>query len=165
MLTLHGLAWSRKWSSMPTRKQFTDLARGIAGRYVSRYNDIGGRWGIGVLTESLHESGKTEVIYDLASPSEPFIRTQAQWLNKRMSQERIPLTWMESCTLRIAVVRNSTPPVDSQTRDAWAAGTAVHEVSVTVAVTDDRGRVWSASDVVWAWDASVHPPRECPGTA
>ncbi len=149
---------------MPTRKQFADLACGITGRFVSRYNDVGRRWGIGVLAESLHKSGKTEVIYDLASSSEPFIRTQAQWLNKRMSQERIPLAWVESCTLRIAVVRNSTPPVDSHTRAAWAAGTAVHQVTVTVSLTDDRGRVWSASDVVWAWDASVHPPRERTGT-
>lgn len=141
---------------MPTRSQLADFTRGIVGRFVSRNNDIDGQWGIGVIVEAIHDVGKSEVTYDLASATEPFIRDQSNWLRTRARDEHIPELWIESCRLRIAIERNVSPPGESHTRAAWAAGTAVHKATVTAAIADDRGRTWSTSEAVWCWDASDH---------
>lgn len=142
---------------MPTRSQLADLTHGIVGRFVSRNNDIDGQWGIGVIVEAIHHAGQTEATYDLATSTEPFIREEAEWLRTRARDERIPESWIESCTLRVAIERNVSPPGESRTRAAWAAGTAVHKATVTAAIADDRGCTWWTSKDVWCWDASEHP--------
>ncbi|MCK6081774.1 hypothetical protein KZX37_14245 [Microbacterium sp. EYE_5] len=141
---------------MPTRSQLADFTRGIVGRFTSRNNDIDGQWGIGVIVEAIHHAGQSEATYDFVSAAEPFIRDQADWLRTRVRDERIPESWIESCTLRIAIERNVTPRGESHTRAAWAAGTAVHRATVTAAIADNRGRTWSTFEDVWCWDASDH---------
>ncbi len=144
---------------MPTRSQLADFTRGIVGRFASRNNDIDGQWGIGVIVEAIHHAGQSEAAYDFVSAAEPLIRVQADWLRTRARDERIPESWIESCTLRIAIERNAKPPRESHTHEAWAAGTAVHKATVTAAIADDRGRTWSTSEDVWCWDASDHQLR------
>ena len=141
---------------MPTRSQLADFTRGIVGRFISRNNDIGGLWGIGVLVEAIHEAGETEALYYLASSAEPWVRDQADWLRARVSVERIPEAWIESCILHVSVTRDVIPPAGSHTHEAWEAGTSIPEVVVRATIIDDREREWSASDTAWCWDASVH---------
>ena len=149
---------------MPTRRQFADFAHGLVGRYVSRRNDVGGRWGIGVLAESLDHARDAVITYDLLSSSPSLIvHAETTWLQNRLREERIPAEWVGSCLLRIAVTRDVEPPIDDHTRAAWIAGTQIHKVTVAAAIADDCGRTRSASRTVWCWDASGHPPLSLTG--
>ena len=44
---------------MPTRKELRGAAAGLAGRFVSRYNDVNGYWALGLLYKAAADAGES----------------------------------------------------------------------------------------------------------
>lgn len=138
---------------MPTRKLFADFAHGLVGAFISRNNDTGGLWAVGVLAAS----GVRSVSYDLAETSDPFALASSRWLHGRVVREQIPPGWIAAARLGVSVGRAIEPPPDDVTRPAWDAGITVNRVVVAAELVDDRGREWRASGTTWCWDAGSWP--------
>jgi hypothetical protein len=139
---------------MAIRKQFQDFAYGTASRFVSRSNDIGGFWGVGVLSREVHRAGHTQRTFDLLGVPDPFDGGSAQWLQERLLTTGIPETWLASATLHVMY---SPRPVDRVRPRWWSSRIAradvqTYRVVAIATLVDDRGRIREASADAWCWD-------------
>ena len=74
---------------MARRKQLKGIAHGLLGTFISRYNDIDGYWGLGVLRRCASNNNLSKIIIDLLVQSRDFAidspvsfteRTYRSWL-------------------------------------------------------------------------------------
>lgn len=144
---------------MARRKQFSEFASGLVTRFVSRNNDIGGFWGVGVLSKALHDTGRTEVDFDLLGEHDHLDGGSGEWLRGRLAATDTPAEWLATALLRVAFTPASTEVVgEERGRQPWTTipGARVYRAIATSAIVDDCGREWNATAETWCRD---HDPR------
>ena len=145
---------------MASRKQFLGFADGLVTRFVSRNNDVGGWWGVGVLSKRLHDAGRSEAEFDLLSGSGGFGGSSALWLRHRMEATKTPREWLGAASLRVVYTSRQSDPSES----LWPLwidkpkAVPMYRAVVTATLIDNNGRVRQASAVTWCWDHD--PMRE-----
>ncbi len=84
-----------------------NVANGLLGTFVSRYNDIGGYWALGVLRSLVERGGVDRIEIDLlkttnGDPSIQLIaRKYKEWLEKRLREVHILLEDMSIARIEI----------------------------------------------------------------
>jgi hypothetical protein len=80
------------------KKVLKNIAHGLLGTFVSRYNDIGGYWGLGVLRLFAEENKLSEITLDLlgesthlpnGSPIRVSQKTYREWLDGARSKQGV----------------------------------------------------------------------------
>jgi len=141
---------------MASRKQFNGFAHGLASRFISRYNDIGGYWGIGVLALDLPLAGTSVLEFDILS--EQGDQGTAAWLMNLLTATGTPREWLVAANLRLEY----TPRADDPSEKLWPVwvdkpqGADLYRVVATATLEDDRGRRFDASAQTWCW---AHEPK------
>jgi len=83
---------------MSQRGRIRNIAHGLLGTFVSRYNDIDGYWGIGILRLFAEQNGLSKVDIDVTNPPIPFERgtpvsiieeKYQRWLRNALVREKI----------------------------------------------------------------------------
>jgi hypothetical protein len=139
---------------MASRKQFLGFARGLTSRFVSRNNDVGGYWGVGVLAKRLHAARRDFIEFDLLSGPGTRNDDSAAWLRNRMSTTETPAHWLRDATLRVEYI----PRASDDSEHLWPVwlakprGVPMFRVVATATLVDDHGRSREASSVTWCWD-------------
>lgn len=146
---------------MPSRKtNFSNFAHGLVSRFISRNNDIGGYWAVGVLSRRVHESGGDEIELDLLSRGKDLDGGSATWLQARMTATGTPTHWLRSASLRITFTPYEADPSEAMW-PVWIdrpTGEQMFRVVVTAILIDDLGRRREATAHTWCWDHN--PLRE-----
>jgi len=140
---------------MASRKQFQDLADAVVSRFVSRNNDIGGFWGVGVLSRHLHEADQDCKDFDLLGTGDPLDGGSATWLQTRLLATATPPGWLAIARLRVTFEKQSM--VTRVASPWWMRFLPVEQVQsyraiVTATLVDDHGRTREATEQTWCWD-------------
>ena len=144
---------------MASRKHFHDFAVGLAHRFISRNNDIGGYWGVGVLAKDLHASGRDQQEFNLLEAPQPWVADSHRWLLHRLEVTHTPSDWLNAATLWVTY----TPVERRGFGDEWythrlrASRAQIYRAVALVVLIDDNGHRREARAGVWCWD---HDP-EC----
>lgn len=139
---------------MSTRRQFKAFADNLCARFVSRNNDLGGYWGIGLLARRLHGASRTEVAFDLLHEATDLDFDSGAWLLTRMVSSGIPDGWLTAATLRVGFTPADVVPTDPLW-PPWRqrpAGVSIYHVAATAELSDDHGGVWRGSAITACWD-------------
>lgn len=125
---------------MPRRRELWDVCRGIATSFISRNNDIGGWWGIGVLCRT---PGPPGLDLDLCADSDgdPLVRKYGGQLVRQLQARRIPSDWVAAAGIS---VRFEPHPTAAR---MW-------RYAVTVELRDDLDHVWSYCATGRCWPHS-----------
>ena len=149
-----------------TRRKLLDVARGVAGSFCSRNNDYQRAWLPGVLLHRrARELIEDTLTLDLLGPESDdditdTIRVTYSAL-LRSIVERVGLTEDVLKAAHLSVEYRPREP--NWDRRAWKVPRRLLArptwcFKVTVAIEDDRGRTWSATDTDWCWpDARTLP--------
>ncbi|HLA94657.1 MAG TPA: hypothetical protein VK612_02965 [Pyrinomonadaceae bacterium] len=92
---------------MPQRNALRGIAHGLLGTFVSRNNDIGGYWGLGVLRLVAQQNGLDKLIIDLlnedrhVSPVTSVEETYRDWLFQRMEKFAIDKASLTNAEIRL----------------------------------------------------------------
>jgi len=124
---------------IPKRRTLKNIAYGVAGRFVSRNNDVNGYWALGLFYSAASENGTNHACLDLlAETTNPEFRYSSHavsafknYLDVRLEQE---LLTGHVTLARIDIQFNVEPgPLDLQYRCTWG-----DPFTCTVTITDDR---------------------------
>jgi len=149
-----------------TRRKLLDVARGVASSFCSRNNDYQRAWLPGVLLhQRTREVTKGTLTLDLLGPKSDdeitdTIRVTYSTLLRSIA-ERVGLTEDVIKAAHLSVEYRPREP--NWDRRAWKVPRQLLArptwwFIVTVAIEDDRGRTWSATDADWCWpDARALP--------
>ena len=139
---------------MPSRKELSGFASGIVGIVVSRNYEIGGPWGVGVLSRWAHEHGRDEVDLDLLAQSGMFVGGLTHWLRAQMAIRETPAEWISSARLHIRFIPRASEPGE-EFWPVWIdkpSGVPMFRAVVTAEFVDDHGCVRRVSKYTWCWD-------------
>lgn len=90
-----------------SKANLQNVANGLLGTFVSRYNDIGGYWALGILRSIVERRGGDRIEIDLLKTTEgdPSIqliaRKYEEWLEKRLREVQILLEDMSIARIEI----------------------------------------------------------------
>ena len=111
---------------MTRRGELRDIGSGLVGSFVSRNNDVGGYWALGLL-RSLADRGRTRVLrFDLktgsseppAPPAERVAQTYRERLEEHLARKGIPNDFIVQAILTVEFGVEATPftpaPTDGQ---------------------------------------------------
>ena len=94
---------------MARRKELKNIASGLYGSFISRNNDVGGYWGIGMLCLLAQQSGVQIVRIDLLAKSitpassefSKLVSGYSSILKKHLSAKGIPENWLASAIIEL----------------------------------------------------------------
>jgi hypothetical protein len=146
---------------MGRRRELTDVAVGLAGRFAGRYNDVDGYWAVGLLCLEIGDAEDDTVVIDLVPPEENVasrLQTHLQTefraeLSRHLSVRSMSQDW-------VVAARISTHFYDRHSNDAsphwpvWAdnlRGVPTYRFTVTVSFASELGREFAGSASGWCW--------------
>jgi hypothetical protein len=144
---------------MTRRKELKGIASGLYGTFISRYNDIGGYWGIGKLCLHAQQQGSSRVMINLLNdsidpPSSEFgqsISNYRAFLFDHMASCRIPVEWVTSANIELTF--DADPP-EGKVSPIYHEGSLFN---LLVDITDDRGKHYTISGYSYCWP---HDPKK-----
>lgn len=125
---------------MSTRRELKSVAHALAGSFISRYNDLDGYWGLGVLCAASREVGIDFAARRMDPPLDcgpALIGRYSGFLEDQYRLRGIRPGWVQG--VRLAV--RFGVPIAASERPFGARGEGVE---VAVAITDDLGRTYTA---------------------
>ncbi|GAA2030460.1 hypothetical protein GCM10009819_12750 [Agromyces tropicus] len=141
-----------------TRRQFVDVASGVAASFCSRNNDFQGAWLPGVLLRAQTSPDTADIVVDLimgcddnavaANVGERY----GNLLRSITARVGLSATMMTSAQLRVQYA----PRAPNWTREEWTnpreeLDRPTWSFVVTVSITDDRAHVHEATCANWCW--------------
>lgn len=107
---------------MPARKDMKNVLQGFLSAFVSRNNDIGGYWALGVLYRHAQSHGTNFIRINLLSSAvtpdnsqfSKYIKAYADYVYLRFSLLRIPRDWLQTGSVSIAFNQPDTDAVNRQ---------------------------------------------------
>lgn len=141
---------------MPRRAQLLEIASGLLGSFVSRNNDVGGYWALGVLYRQAQEQGRMQVeipIWPLNdSLNDALIESLAEKYGQiflsLMARQQIPLSWLRSATLSVEF---ESPNANPRYRQSHAAE---RPFVCRLSLTSDLDRKHQLALSGWCWPHS-----------
>lgn len=138
---------------MPRRRELRGVALGVLGSFVSRYNDVGGYWGLGQLCSLAKRHGVDcvevdilgKAIHPAEDPFRPMLENYARRLERQMTGRRLPMDWLSSAIIRVrfgardAVQLFETAPAG----DPFVCGVHLVDDTQTLREAVTLGRCWS----------------------
>lgn len=136
---------------MPKRRSMTGMAAGLAGKFVSRNNDVDGYWALGLLYRAVAKKGASEISIDLVSrtsiPDTKYSRRMAEplasWLFDQLHKQGYVREQLVDARIDLHFCVEPTP-VQIRTRQTWGDPFACR-----IVLTDDKGRQWSYARRGW----------------
>jgi hypothetical protein len=133
------------WATMTRRGQLTDVAAGLVGSFVSRNNDIGGYWALGLLRSLSDRVGVTLLRLDLrtasAEPADPtaldVARSYSAELQRHLGRRRIPNNVVIKAEINVQFLLSA--------QSLRSASTYGQPVRCTVLLVDRQKRVHQRS--------------------
>lgn len=127
---------------MARRKELKNIAAGLYGSFISRYNDVGGYWGVGKLcllaqqhdTHTVHLDLMAQSISPRSTEFAKLVAGYYAMLKKHLESRHIPSTWTTSAAIEL----DFKPPHPSGKHSsivAWGS-----PFKLTVSITDDKGK-------------------------
>ena len=145
-------------SQMAGRRILTNVAHGITGSFVSRNNDVDGYWALGQLLSHTLASTSPSLIIDLgvgcstpAFSAEPLSPLPARWSEvfwKSVDREGLARSTVRHAELSLECDLASDRPRD-EPKPLLRRRRTEYLVRCRTAITDDRGRVYEATNEVW----------------
>lgn len=145
---------------MPRRKDLKHIASALCGSFISRYNDVGGYWGIGKLCLLSYQYNHSSVCIDLfhgsISPySDEFSQLIADYkafVSARIAAKAIPEAWV----LSIVIELDFDPPYPHPKHIPVTTWGKLFQLSV--GITDDHARSHRA--IRYGYCAPHDPQKE-----
>ncbi len=144
---------------MPRRRELKNVAHGLAGRFISRNNDIGGYWGMGVLYKLTREKSSNKVKIDLlAGSASPELRCSKRLAASfyAMLREQLDARGFEEYIITAAVVElefnMKAIPAQILSKNTWG-----EQFVCRVVLTDDRNKKYVHEVRGWCGE---HDPRK-----
>lgn len=141
---------------MPRRAQLLEIASGLLGSFVSRNNDVGGYWALGVLYRQAQEQGRTQVevpIWPLNdSLDDALIESLAekyrQMFLSLMARQQLPLSWLRSAVFSLEFESSNAHPRYRQSQ------AAERPFVCGLSFTNDLSRTHQLAIAGWCWPHS-----------
>jgi len=133
------------------RRELKGIAAGISSSFSSRYNDIDGYWGLGIIYLRTAEAGLSKFKIDLISgESLPYFKYSkklaAPYLEHlKLQAEKKGFHPCQICKAVIGIEFNTTPSrLNLIFKQTWGEA-----FICTVSITDDLGKTWSYQYEGW----------------
>jgi hypothetical protein len=136
---------------MPSYKHLKGVAAGLAGTFVSRNNDIGGYWAIGIIYDEVADSGCSEITFNLQDAQvSPQVKCAGLMLSRyrettdRMLQN-LGLSWDDLTSVNVNIRFAS----DTKSNDSGMMSEFGDLFCCKVAISDADSRTWSVKIESW----------------
>jgi hypothetical protein len=130
---------------MARRRDLNGIAAGILGSFVSRNNDVGGYWAIGVLRRQAEAIGLSRATLNLRSNDQAvpdtlveMRRKYAKLLESQLAKRNMNMQWVKDA--EITVVFGTSGDLPEPPLMTWG-----DPLVCTVSILDDRGRLHRVS--------------------
>lgn len=132
---------------MPRRRQFRGIANAIANSFVSRNNDVGGYWALGILYLHAKQQSSLRLVIELKPErpdlgGEPFAavaRTYRNALAAHLVSLRLPFAWLASASVAVDFETAALKPLP------FGLHTIGNPFDCRVSLVDDRGRAYETT--------------------